>query len=90
MVNQSSQNITPYTINPTTGALTAGTTISTEINPQSITVDASGQFVYVANFGSNTVSGYSINSSTGALTSNGGATATGISPRAIITTATVQ
>jgi 6-phosphogluconolactonase (cycloisomerase 2 family) len=90
VANQSSQDVTPYSIDQTTGALTAGTSVSTELNPQSITVDASGRYVYVANYGSNSVSGYSINSSSGALSSTGASAATGLTPRAITTTATVQ
>jgi YVTN family beta-propeller protein len=90
VANQSSQNVTPYTINQTTGALTAGTSVLTDVRPQSITVDPSGQYVYVANNGSNSVSGYVIDSSTGALTRNGASVATGASPRSIVTTGAVQ
>ncbi len=86
---QSLQKVTPYTINQSNGALTAGTSVSTEINPQAITIDPSGQYVYVANSGSNSVSGYTVNSSTGALTSNGTAP-TGLFPRSIVTTGVIQ
>jgi DNA-binding beta-propeller fold protein YncE len=37
-------------------------------NPDSIAVDPTGRFVYVANFNSGNVSGYSIDSKTGILT----------------------
>lgn len=90
VANQSSQTVRPYTINQTTGALTAGTDVLTEANPQSITVDPSGHYVYVANLDSNSVSGYTINASTGALTSTGSSTATGTAPRSIVTTGVVQ
>ncbi len=90
VANQSSRTVTPYTINQTTGALTAGTDVATESNPQSITVDPSGQYVYVANYGSNSVSGYSINASSGALTTTGSSVATGTDPRSIVATGVVQ
>ncbi len=86
---RSLQNVTPYTIDQSTGALTAGTPVSTELNPQAITVDPSGQYVYVANGDSSSVSGYTINSSTGALTSNG-SSAAGLFPRSIVTTGVIQ
>jgi YVTN family beta-propeller protein len=90
VANQSSQNITPYTIHQTTGALTAGTPVLTDLSPQSVTVDPSGHYVYVANSGSHSVTGYVIGASTGALTRNGASVATGISPRSIVTTGSVQ
>jgi 6-phosphogluconolactonase (cycloisomerase 2 family) len=89
VANRSTQNVTPYTINQSTGALTAGTTISTELNPQAITVDLSGQYVFVANGDSNSLSSYTINSTSGELTLNGTA-ATGIFPRSVVTTGAVQ
>jgi YVTN family beta-propeller protein len=90
VANQSSQNVTHYTINQSTGALTAGENITTEANPQAITVDPSGQYVYVANHGSNSVSGYTVDSDTGALTAHGASIATSTSPRSIITTGVLQ
>jgi DNA-binding beta-propeller fold protein YncE len=62
-------NVLGYTINPSTGALTtiAGLPIAAGQGPQSVAVDPSGKFAYVANFGGG-VSGYTINPSTGALT----------------------
>ena len=69
-------NVSMYTINATTGALTsfgtiAAGTIFGEPNPNSMVVDPTGAFAYVANSGSNDVSMYSINSTTGVLTSVG-------------------
>jgi 6-phosphogluconolactonase (cycloisomerase 2 family) len=56
------------------GALTAiGSPVATGTNPVSVTVDASGKFVYVANAGGG-VSRYTI-ASDGTLTSNGTTTA---------------
>jgi len=75
-VANGSDDVSAYTIESTTGALTpvscSGTTCS-GINfpagslPGSVTVDPSGQFAYVANWGSGDVSAYTIDS-TGALT----------------------
>jgi 6-phosphogluconolactonase len=62
-------DVSGYTINPTTGALTAiaGSPFAAGSGPQSVVVDPSGKFAYVANFGGD-VSGYTINPTTGALT----------------------
>ena len=68
VANQASYNVTTYTIDATTGALTTLGSVNTGIDPWSVCVDPSGRFVYVANQGSNSVSAFSINSSTGALT----------------------
>jgi 6-phosphogluconolactonase len=65
------RNILGYTINSTTGALTAilGSPFPTEPrgSPASLAIDLSGKYAYAAN-NSGTVSGYTINSETGALT----------------------
>jgi YVTN family beta-propeller protein len=67
-----------YTINSTTGALSKGSTVpSLDYSPESVTVDPSGKFAYVANFGDDydsdgSVAMYSINATTGALTNTGG------------------
>jgi 6-phosphogluconolactonase (cycloisomerase 2 family) len=61
-----------YSINTTTGALTAlaqspfSTGAGSE--PQFITIDPSGKFGYTANEGTNTISGFSIDLTTGVLT----------------------
>jgi DNA-binding beta-propeller fold protein YncE len=81
------QNITPglagnvsmYTINATTGALTSVGTIAAGTEPVFVAVDPAGKFAYVANSGSNNVSMYSINTTTGMLTSVG-AIAAGTNP----------
>jgi 6-phosphogluconolactonase len=69
-------NVSMYTINATTGALTSTGTIAAgtifgEPNPTAMAVDPTGSFAYVANSGSNNVSMYSINTTTGILTSVG-------------------
>ena len=62
-------NVSAYTINGTTGALTevAGSPFPAGTSPGSVTVDPTGQFAYVANSNSNNVSAYSIDGTTGAL-----------------------
>ena len=68
-------------INASTGALTSiGAAVASGAGPQSVAVDPTGRFVYVANYGAATVSMYSINASTGALTSIGAAVASGAGP----------
>ena len=78
--------VSEYSIS-TGGALTAMTpaTVAAGPNPESVTVDPSGQFAYVANYGSNNVSQYTISS--GVLTSNtAAATVTsGTQPISVIT-----
>jgi 6-phosphogluconolactonase len=62
-------NVSAYTIDPSTGALTtiAGSPFAAGQGPQSVAVDPSGKFAYVANLGGG-VSGYTIGPTTGALT----------------------
>ena len=64
--------IAAYSITPTTGGLTLGTTIAAGIFPLSVVVDPMGKFVYAANDNSATVSVYSADSVTGALTAVAG------------------
>jgi 6-phosphogluconolactonase (cycloisomerase 2 family) len=63
-------NVSAYTINATTGALTPvpGSPFAAGSGPFSVAVSANGQFAYVANVFSNDVSAYTINATTGALT----------------------
>ena len=70
VANAGSANVSVYTINSSTGALTsiAGSFFDTGRGPSSVAVDPSGTFAYVANRGDNNVSGYRINRTTGALT----------------------
>jgi DNA-binding beta-propeller fold protein YncE len=60
-------NVSAYTIDPSTGALTAIGTFTAGTVPASVAVDPTGKFAYVANSGSNNVSAYTIDPSTGAL-----------------------
>ncbi len=62
--------ISMYTINSTTGVLTATTpaTVATGFFPQGIVIDPLGKFVYTANSDDNTVSMFTVNQTTGVLT----------------------
>ena len=66
--NLKSNDISMYTIDDTTGALTSTGTIAAGQYPSSIAIHPSGKFAYVTNSGSNDVSMYSIEAATGALT----------------------
>ena len=81
--NFSSNNISVYTINPTTGALTAGTAVAAGTNPSSVTVDPTGKFAYAANINSSNVSVYTINPTSGALTAVGLPVAAGTNPESV-------
>jgi len=63
-------SISQYSINQTTGALTAMATATVATGTQSynLAIDPTGRFLYSSNFGANTVTQFSINQSTGALT----------------------
>jgi 6-phosphogluconolactonase (cycloisomerase 2 family) len=67
--NQGSQNISEYSINAGSGALTAitGSPLSDTNGPQLIVTTPSGQFAYTGN-ANNSISEYKVNASTGALT----------------------
>src|SRR5450759_1382453 len=70
VANQNSTDVSGYTINGVTGALTpiSGSPFASGSQPRSVAVDPTGKFAYVANTGSNNVSAYTINGVTGALT----------------------
>jgi 6-phosphogluconolactonase len=68
VVNFNSNDVSMYTIDATTGALTSIGTIGTEQSPTSIAIHPSGKFAYVTNSNSNSVSMYSIDGATGTLT----------------------
>jgi DNA-binding beta-propeller fold protein YncE len=70
VVNYLSNNISMYSRDISTGALTAlaTPTISTGSRPVDIVVSPDGTSVYVTNYSSDTISMYSRNTSTGALT----------------------
>lgn len=70
ITNSSNGNIVGYSIDPTSGALTAlsGGSLTTGSAPASLAITPNGQFAYVVNGGDNTISAYSISTTTGALT----------------------
>src|ERR1700730_18243204 len=83
VANQGSNDVSAYTINATTGALTpvTGSPFAAGVQAFSVTVSPNGQFAYVANFLSSNISAYTINATTGALTSvTGSPFAAGSSP----------
>src|SRR5205085_1761719 len=89
VANVNSNNVSGYTINGMTGALTpiSGSPFGAGIEPFSVAVDPTGKFAYVANVKDNNVSGYTINGVTGALTPMiGSPFAAGIEPASITTT----
>jgi 6-phosphogluconolactonase len=76
VANSYSNNVSAFTIDGTTGALSQvpGSPFAAERFPQSVAVDPSGQFAYVSNqcaslvsCSSSSVSAYTINGTTGAL-----------------------
>src|SRR6266852_2993830 len=73
VANAGSNDVSMYTINATTGALTAIApgTIAAGRFPNAVAVDPSGRFAYVATLDFDAVSMYTINATTGALTSIG-------------------
>ena len=89
VANQGSDNVSAYTINATTGALTSvGAAVAAGIGPSSVSVDPSGKFAYVVN--ATKVRAYTIHAATGALTPIGAAVAAGTSPVSVTTTGTIQ
>ncbi len=71
VANAGSNNVSMYTIDATTGALTSTGTVAAGTRPLSVAVDPSGKFAYVANADSHNISMYTIDGNTGALTSTG-------------------
>ena len=69
VANSVSNNVSAYSIDTATGALTAiaGSPFAAGITSISVTVAPSGKFAYVANMNTLNVSGYAINAVNGAL-----------------------
>jgi len=82
VANSGSNDVSMYTINATTGALTSIGMIATGTDPVSVAVDPAGEFAYVTNSGSNDVSMYTINATSGTLTPIG-TIAVGTTPNSI-------
>jgi 6-phosphogluconolactonase (cycloisomerase 2 family) len=72
--NQSSNDVSAYTITAGTGVLTAvaGSPFAAGASPSGVTVSPNDAFVYVSNQDSNNVSAYTIAAGTGGLTSIAG------------------
>jgi len=93
VVNNLSDDLSTYTINPSTGGLTAlsGSPFATGSGPVSVAVDRSGAFAYVANADSNNVSAYAIHPTTGVLTEiSGSPFAAGTNPQSVAVSGTIQ
>src|SRR5882672_5529154 len=56
VANQGSQTVSIYTVDAQTGQLRPNGYVTVGASPLSVTVDPSGRYVYVGNFGSHTVS----------------------------------
>jgi 6-phosphogluconolactonase len=69
VANEYSDNVSAYTIDAGTGALSPMTvpTVAAGNGPRSVTVDPTGRFAYVANWLSDNLSAYAIDAGTGAL-----------------------
>lgn len=69
VVNYSSNNVSAYTINATSGALKPlkESPFKAEGGPYGIAIEPTGRFAYAANFNSNNISAYTIDAVSGAL-----------------------
>jgi 6-phosphogluconolactonase len=83
--NAGDNTISVYSIDSTSGALTAvGTPVSTGMSPYAIAARPDGRYVYVVNQISNNVSVFAVDATSGALTSIPGSPfAAGIDPQAL-------
>jgi 6-phosphogluconolactonase len=74
VVNNGSNSISAYTMDATTGALTAFASLSISAGaPYFVAVDPQSRYLYLTNGGSNNISAYTIGAGTGALTAVNGA-----------------
>ncbi len=83
VANSGSHDVSAYSINMSTGALTFIGSAPAGLNPISVAVAPSGRFLYVANQNGG-VSAFRINATTGALTSVGPDVAAGGEPFSVI------
>ncbi|MEO7207813.1 MAG: beta-propeller fold lactonase family protein [Steroidobacteraceae bacterium] len=70
VANRGSNNVSAYTVDPNSGALTevSGSPFATGLSATSVAIDPSSSFVYGANGGSGSISAYVITAASGALT----------------------
>jgi 6-phosphogluconolactonase (cycloisomerase 2 family) len=95
VANFASNDVSTYSINATTGALTSvgfAPTLSGGFGPSFITVAPGGKFAYVTNESSNIISAFAIDPIAGTLTSAGADVIAVAGPKTIViaTTHTVQ
>jgi 6-phosphogluconolactonase len=86
VANRGSNNVSAYSVDATTGALTAiaGSPISAGNVPVAIAVDPTGSYAYVANQMDATISAFTINRTSGMLSAvNGSPFATGSAPSSV-------
>jgi DNA-binding beta-propeller fold protein YncE len=90
VANFNSNNVSAFTINPSTGGLVAvlRSPFAVGTNPSSLTIDMSGKFLYVTNLAG--VSTFTINASTGALAPAGSPVSAGPGSIAVTTTGKIQ
>ena len=85
MTNISSNNVSAYTIDASTGATTAlASPFAAGTRPVSATVDPAGAFLYVCNQSSKNITKFQINQETGGLPSNTIAATTNLAPAAVV------
>jgi|GEM_PF-1580057 len=83
VTNVSSDTISVYSIDKTTGTLTAGTDAATGSQPRSVAVAPNGKFAYATNYNAGTVSVFTVDQATGVLAA-GTAVAAGTMPASIV------
>jgi 6-phosphogluconolactonase len=77
--------VASFSITPASGVLTPLSAAQAGALPISLAVDASGQFVYAANYNSNDISAYTVDAATGALAPVAGSPfAAGTQPHSIV------
>lgn len=59
--NWTGANVSAFTVDTGTGALTSVGNFAAGTNPGAMTIDSTGSYLYVSNYGSNTISGFDIN-----------------------------
>jgi 6-phosphogluconolactonase (cycloisomerase 2 family) len=87
VANSGSSNISQFTINSTTGALTAFTTATQAAgtNPGFIVIDPDGKFVFIGNTGASSLTELSVNSD-GSLATTSNTISIGVPPRSVAIT----
>jgi 6-phosphogluconolactonase len=85
VTNISSNNVSAYTIDATTGATTALTSpFPAGTRPVSATVDSAGAFLYVCNQSTKNITKFQINQATGGLPSSSITTTTNLAPAVLV------